>query len=349
MHIDVTTPALRAGWRAADALEPDELVAGVAMLQVSNQSIPVRLIEKADVDATTQLDAVYMDVLDTLFVEQYVIMEKFSAEEMSAFARRFAEVRTRLVEVGTYADYLAWLPARMGPIGRLPMTSPLRQLVETLLCTSSAPEPRSKSPMRGDYSKSAIEPSFVLGQKGVQAIETLFRYIRGVSGVENLELLRKWQKKDVDLRIREAGLGSSYILVEVKNEDKDTGNMVLELKSNIELDTPGWFVYSEAQVLVSIMWKTGDVVLVEMEKAREWVRSRKTPLRPARGKVQQQNYHSLVLLAPLNALLQEIPESIHLRLSDWLGQLYAGEFDDNSLIEPGVQQKKALKPRKLPA
>ncbi|WP_434715715.1 hypothetical protein [Paraburkholderia sp. A3RO-2L] len=349
MLIDVTTPALRAGWRAADVLEPGELVAGAAMLQVANQAIPVRLVENTGGAVSAELDAVYLDILDTLFVEQYVIMEGFPADEVNAFQRRFAQVRTRLVEIGTYADYMRWLPARMGPIGPLPMNTPLRQLVETLLCTSSSPEPRSKVPMRGDYSKSAIAPSFLLGQEGVQCIETLFRHIRGAAGVQNVELLAEWQQKDVDLLIREAGFGREWLPVEVKNEDKKTGNIVFEKNSNLELNTKGWFVYSAAKVLISILWKTGDVVIVEMDKAREWVNSGRRSLRLVRGTVPQQRYHSLVWLAPVNTLLEDIPESVHIRLADWLGQLYAGQFEKTSLVEPGVQQKKTLKPRKLPA
>ncbi|KVP96844.1 hypothetical protein WJ97_13270 [Burkholderia ubonensis] len=344
--LDLCTPARQAGWRHAEVVRPDELLCGAAMLRLAGQSISVRLVMCTGEDSGPLLERLRHDVLHAFFLEQFIVMVDFPPETIRAYQATFLGVTTRRVTVGSRLDYLAWLPARLGPLRALPLTSPVRRLTEHLLCVSSAPEPREKRRLACSYEGSAIRPQFEKGQLGVQAVETLFGYTRGATGVVNVEADPKWQSKDVDLLVRESGLGGRLIQVEIKNEDKTTGNIVLEKYSCFERKTTGWLDYSSAEVLCSCLWPTGDLLLMDLAKVREWVRTTKRNLRLVLGTVPQQNYHSQVHLAPVSTLLEDLPEVVHLRIGDWLPTLYQGVFAEKSLVPSRLKQK-TLVPQRL--
>lgn len=316
------------------------------MLQLAGQSLAVRLVVNVGGDMTPLLERLRLDIQYAFFLEQYVVMVGFSPEAIAAYRDSFKFMWTRKVHVGSPQAYIAWLPARLGPLSALPLTSPVRRLTEHMLAVSSAPEPRQKRATAGSYEGCAIKPSFDLGQLGVQAIETLFAHTRGDSGVVNVEEDLAWRKQDVDLLVRESGLGGGVVRVEVKNEDKTTGNIVLEKYSCFERKTTGWFDYSTAEVLVSCLWPTGDVILMDFDAAREWVATTPRALRLVLGTVPQQNYHSQVLLASIKHVLADMPGALHLRLSDWLPTLYRGQFATRSLV-PTWLKNKTLQPQRF--
>lgn len=344
--LDFCTSARQAGWRHAEIVRPDEILCGAALLHLAGQAIAVRLVVNTCLDAGPLLERLRHDVLHAFFLEQFIVMVDFPQEAIATYQASFIGVRTRRVTVGCPKAYLAWLQARLGPLGVLPLASPLRRLTEHLLCASSAPEPREKRALTCSYEGSDIQLQFDLGQLGVQAVETLFGHTRGRAHVVNVESDKRWQSKDVDLLVGESGLGGGVIQVEVKNEAKDTGNIVLEKYSCYERKTTGWLYYSTAEVLVSCLWPTGDVLLMDMAKVREWVKQKGDRLRLVLGTVPQQGYHSQCYLAPMNTLLAEVPDAVHLRLGDWLPTLYRGQFAAKSLVLPRAKHK-TLQPQRL--
>lgn len=316
------------------------------MLQLAGQTISVRLVVSTGEDPSQLFESLRHDVLHAFALEHYIILDNFPVETLKAYHASFRSITTRRVTVGSRQDFHAWLRNRLGPLGVLPLTSPVRRLTEHLLCASAAPEPREKRRHTCSYEGSAIKESFDLGALGVQAVETLFAYTRGDRGVVNVEANQDWQSRDVDLLVRESGLGGGLIQVEIKNEAKTTGNIVLEKYSCFERKSTGWLDYSTAEVLASCLWPTGDLLLMDFAKVREWVRTTPRNLRLVLGTVPQQNYHSQVYLAPVSALLEDLPDVVHLRIGEWLPTLYRGAFAMRSLVPAHLKQK-TLRPQRL--
>lgn len=338
--------ALRAGWSGASACLPGEFVQGAAVLYLAGQAIPVRQVRWQGAATEGVLEVVYQTIAQGFFMEQYVLLEGFPPAELAAFALRCAECMTRKIWVGEFAHYQRWLTERLGPLAGIPVSSPLRRLTEHLLCASSAAGPWRKSEFACSYVGSAIQPSFDLGKLGVQAVETLFAHTRGEHGVRNVEADKAWQGRDVDLLVSESGPSTNWLQVEVKNENKATGNLVLEQYSCFERKTPGWLTYSTAEVLVSCLWPTGDMFLMDFAKVREWVKTTPRKLRLVTGTVPQQNYHSLCYLAPISYLLDDLPEVVCLRIADWMPALYGDAFTRPSLIAP-QHTARVVRPAKL--
>lgn len=344
-RVDLCGPALQAGWRHAEVLRPGELLCGAAMLTLAGQSIPVRLVVNLGDDAAPLLAQLHYDVLQTLFLEQFIVMVAFPPAAVQAYQATFHGVTTRRVTVGTTRDYRAWLQARLGPVGRLSLSSPVRRLTEHLLCLSSAPEPREKCPIVVSDAGSPIKESFDLGAAGVQAVATLLTHTRGAAGVINVESSKAWRAKDVDLLVRESAGAGGLIQVEVKNEEMYTGNIALETYSNFERKTPGWFRYSTADVLATSLWLSGDLILTDLAMVRKWFRTTPRKLEKKYGTVPKQRYHSELYPAPIIALLLDLPCAVHLRLEEWLPTLYAGQFAKKSLVPPWLPHK-TLRPQR---
>lgn len=343
-NLDLCTPARLAGWRHAEVVRPDELLCGAAMLLLAGQSIAVRLVVNTGEDASPLLEQLRHDVLHAFFLEQYIVMADFTPEAIQAYQATFAGVTTRRVTVGSPQDYRAWLPARLGPLGPLPVDSPLRRLTEHMLCVTSAPEPKVKCDREGKHKGSKIEESFVLGALGVQAVETLFRFTRGKGNVENVVSNAAYQRKDIDLRV--SGLGGAMVDTEVKNEQYKK-NLSFEHKSNAEADTEGWFHYSAAAILCTCFWPTGELFLMELEKVREWVFADVNAFSLVPGRAKGQTYTSRCWLAPANRLLSEVQASVRISLNDWLPTLYAGQFKATTEVSAHLQKQKTLLPQRL--
>ena len=343
---DYATPAHAAGWRKVEHLIPGQALCGVVRLWVAESPITVRLLVNTDVTAQHLFFALTREIQSSPELESYVVIEGFSSTALTAmkgFARR---VEHRRVTVGRYADYLVWLCARLGPLAGLPSNSPLRRLCEPLLKYTAVPEPKHKVDLKADYTGSRIKPQYDYGAKGVQAFETLLGYTHGLEQVSNVESKAQYQRLDVDLLVQDKGTGSSEVMVEVKTEKYKTGNISLERRSNLTLDTPGWLLYSKAEVLVSILWPTGDALLMDMERIRDWVRANKHRLRLVEGTVPQQSYKSQLYLGDVNEILAAVPESVHLRIGDWLPWLYQAEYLVKSLVVP-AQDHKTLLPKRF--
>jgi hypothetical protein len=362
-NLNICESATRAGWLASNVLRPDLVFCGGAQLLLGNQYICVRIVVNDGVDTGPLLDALQRDVLQqSEYLETYIILAGYSLAAIKAYQSRFATIKSKRVTVGSPEAFIVWLRGRLGPLAKLPVSSPLRKLAEPFLCASGKPEPLEKRPLVGSYGKSAIRPSHELGQWGVQAFSTLVCHTRTLDSVVNVELSQKYQKIDVDLQIHDAG-NDTGIATEVKCESPLTGNIALELwsrwakkiydavkKEYRRVDLPaaewtkGWLQYSEASCLITCLRHSGDVLMFDFEKLKQWVKTTRCdiPLLPCTAKTQ--NYYSRSHIVGIDDLLGELPDAIHLNISDWLPNLYRGEFSHASLVNAENQALKTLRP-----
>jgi hypothetical protein len=329
---DLLTPARAAGWANAGACLVPEVHAGDVMLRLGSQRIPVRQLTHGP-DVAGQLERVADSLLPAFFPEQFLVLHGFSDEQLVAVRRKLHRHGYRFL-VGNMAEYLKWLKARLGPLGGMPHDSPVRALAEPLLCFIRNSEPATREPVHGDHSRSKISESYKRGQKGVQAFETILAHRVSRHKFTNVENVRDWQRRDVDLLVQccIGGQLERLIKTELKTEKYTSGYLSLEDIGNLTKGTPGWLHFSECDVLVSIAWPAGEAYMMNFAKIKEWALSGKHGMRKAEGRATGQTYKSSFYLAPIDTLLQ-MPETVVLRIQDFLPNLYRNEFPHASLVK----------------
>lgn len=331
--LDVLSPARAAGWLSAWACVPGELPGGVAWLGLGSQAIPVRLVVN-EPSVSDYLERLARMLLTDFYLEQFVIMEGFTPDLVAAFNARVAH-RQRRIHVGTYAQYIRWVAARLGSLGQLPGSSPVRKLLETFITYSPTAGPATPVPMSVVYADSDISNSLKFGALGVQAVETLLCYGHGYAAVQNVEANKYWQSRDVDLLVS-GQVGAqrfSSLKVEVKNENFTTKNFSLEKFSSFDHKTPGWLRYSEADVLISGAWPTGDFVVMDFKKVRDWILSGNYEDWLKLGHSDKQKYKSQFYCTPLRELITRFDDVFCVKIDTWLPEAYGGRFAVKSLVE----------------
>lgn len=347
------TDASALGWRV-ELPPPNAHEADYAKLLLGRQVIPVHVVSARMHNADRRLELLRREVLQSCSLEHYIVMSDFDARDVKAYQAKFEKVRSRRVAVGTQAAYRAWLPARLGPLAHLGIDSPVRRLTEGLLCLSEAGEPGEKDPLTCEYKPSSIKKDFDYGQMGVQCASTLFTHARGAGTVTNLEGDTAAQKAGTDLAIASSLPGDGDVAVEVKTESYASGRITLELHSCYKekegkpplARTPGWLDTCTAAALMSNIWPTGDAVIIDFSQLLQWLSANPRGLRPEAGGLRaNQNYISWILLAKMKDILTDIPGAVHLRLGDWLPNLYPGAFTKPSLVS--TRLGRTLEPQRL--
>lgn len=344
---DLLTAPVQAGWAPGFYCQPRELFACVAVLPMAHQSIPIRLVifdqELGTLRLSNLLDRLKFDMMHSMHAEQYAILIGFPLHMVVNFRIELQRSFTQQLHTGDLEDYLQWVSIRLGPLNKLDPAGPLRRLLDPLLCVAAAPAPRSPIKSLMSFEGSRIERDFDFGAAGCAAIEALFRRQLGVDRVYNLEADSSFQKSGVDLIARS---GSRDLLrIEVKTERFVSGNLVYEMVSNMTSGSPGWMVSSIAQVLISVLWRTGDVFIQDFQSVKNWINHnrRQYPLRLAGSP--NQSYKSHIHLGKIEHLLTDVPEVIHLRLIDWLPEGTSVGAEPSLL--PARFQGKTLKPNIL--
>jgi len=329
---------------------------GAAMLQLAEITIPVRLVvntRESMFQSHTQLQA---DVRNSMYVEQFIVLEGFSAAEVKYYRNRYRKFRTHRISVGTFQAYLEWLQTRLGPLGTQPVDSPVRQFTEHLLCAMNRAEPVELVPLERIIKKTGIDKQLQQGALGVQSIATLLGHTLGACLIENVEQVKSYQAQGFDLLVQ-PNHGREKLKVEVKAESYNTGNIVLETFScywDKRTDSPhntqtlGWFATSKADVLVTIIWLTGDVLIMDLNRVRQWVKETPEPLELRMGTVPNQNYCSQFYLTPIERIMAEVPGVIHLQLADWLPALYGKQFKEKCKVAASLARG-TLPPQRLGA
>lgn len=343
--LDLIAPAQAAGWLGTTACRPDEVLCGAALLNLGSQQIPVRLVLH-DNGVAALLQLLAHDLHTALYAEQFVVLAGFPDDQLIAFRKRVQHPYRR-IHVGTVRDYQEWVSTRLGPLGPLPGDSPVRQLMECFLSYGRGRPPAQRVPAVGDYSHSRIAKSFDLGACGTQACMTLFSHVRGAHHVINVEGDRAWQRKDVDILVQglAGGVSGPTIKSDVKAENFRSGNISLELEGNVQQGSPGWLRFSEMDVLISIMWPTGDVFLMDFKRVQAWALGGNHSLAIRMGKAPGQDYNSKVVLAPIGTLFDTFDDAVYLRLDEWLPEAYAGQFEHPTLVCPQYHHRRLVPQR----
>jgi hypothetical protein len=97
----------------------------------------------------------------------------------------------------------------------------------------------------------------------------------------------RFQHRGVDLLWEQPG--GEVLGVEVKGDRQGgrRGTYFFELISNVEKDTPGWFLYSSADVLAYVFLDLSELHLLPLPAVREWFLARRSdfPLRKTQTQV----------------------------------------------------------------
>ncbi len=126
----------------------------------------------------------------------------------------------------------------------------------------------------------------------------------------------RFQHRGVDL-LWQAQSGSVRG-VEVKGDRQaHRGNYFLELVSNLERNTPGCFLYSEADDLIYVLLGPREVHHLPLRATRTWFLERASsfPLRHTQTRVGNETYTTVGATVPIRTLIQEVPSVVRYRLA----------------------------------
>jgi hypothetical protein len=146
-------------------------------------------------------------------------------------------------------------------------------------------------------------------------IEQWLRGLRQTRSVANVEDDPVYQAMDVDLIW--VTQTRSY-QVEIKGDRWDkTGNFFFETQSNAEQQTPGCFLYTEADLLFYYFVHTQELYILPMPETRRWFIahmdefSEKSTTTPVAG----YQYTTVGRLAPIGRVMNEVDGARHYNLS----------------------------------
>lgn len=107
-----------------------------------------------------------------------------------------------------------------------------------------------------------------VAQQAATEIEAWLRSLRQTMAVENVEDDPDYQQLDVDLLWTTK---KRQYKIEIKGDRwHKTGNFFFETHSNKERDTPGCFMYTQADLLFYYFVEPGTLYILPMPKTRKW-------------------------------------------------------------------------------
>ena len=117
-----------------------------------------------------------------------------------------------------------------------------------------------------------MKPMLNIAKQASSDIEKYLRSLKETVGVINVEEDKRFQEKDIDLLWIYIVEGKEYMKkVEIKGDRyAHTGNFFIETKSNREKDTPGCFMYTEADYLYYYFVDTKELNIMHVDKSRKW-------------------------------------------------------------------------------
>lgn len=103
-------------------------------------------------------------------------------------------------------------------------------------------------------------------------IEAYLRSKKETVNVINVENDKQYQKKDIDLIWRVNVNGKERdVYIEIKGDRySHTGNFFIETISNREKNTPGCFMYTEADYIFYYFMDTKELNIMPVKKSRDW-------------------------------------------------------------------------------
>ncbi len=151
--------------------------------------------------------------------------------------------------------------------------------------------------------------------RGVQgaadrAVSLARAHLLGLDGrgrIHDVQKDPRFQHRGVDLLWEVPG--EDVRGVEVKGDrHARRGNYFFELVSNLERDTPGCFLYSEADLMLYVFLERCEVHQLPLKATREWflAEAKRFPLKSTRTRTGPASYTTVGAIVPVREVLAEV-------------------------------------------
>jgi len=144
-----------------------------------------------------------------------------------------------------------------------------------------------------------------------------FRHEDPTSRVHDVSLDPRFQHRGVDLLWQRSD--GRVLGVEVKGDRNGRrGNYFFELVSNVEKDTPGCFLYTEADLYVYALLDLREVHVLPMPAAREWFlpRASEWPLRHVHTRTGALLYTTVGAVVPVRTVQADVAGAVRFRVGE---------------------------------
>lgn len=113
----------------------------------------------------------------------------------------------------------------------------------------------------------SMEEQMDVSDLGIEVVTNYLLKHPNVSKIHNVENNKVFQKKDIDLLIK---INERWCSIEVKCDTYTSGNLYFETISNINKNTLGCLIYSEADFLFYYFEKINRLYILPMKRFRKW-------------------------------------------------------------------------------
>lgn len=119
-----------------------------------------------------------------------------------------------------------------------------------------------------------FEGSLKVGSDGEQLIQAFLSTIPSISSVESVSDIEHYQKLDIDFLVTTTS--GDVLSYELKTEPTahHTGNFFYEYICNVEKDTPGCFIFSQADYWMTFIPQSGMLYIFPLIQYRKYVLKR---------------------------------------------------------------------------
>ncbi len=144
--------------------------------------------------------------------------------------------------------------------------------------------------------------------RAVQLAGMYLRQIDGKARIHDVQLDPRFQQRGVDLLWEREDLPLEGIEVKGDRQPK-RGNYFFELVSNLERNTPGCFLYSEADVFLYVFLQPREVHRLPMPATREWFlkNAKSFQLKHTRTRAGLGSYTTVGAVVPVRKVLAQVP------------------------------------------
>jgi hypothetical protein len=144
--------------------------------------------------------------------------------------------------------------------------------------------------------------------RAVRLAEDYLRALDPGSRIHDVQTDPRFQHRGVDLLWERSTHGVEA--VEVKGDrNARRGNYFFELVSNLEKNTPGCFLYSEADLLLYVFVVPREIHRLPMRSTRQWFleNAKRFPLKQTRTRTGRSTYTTVGAAVPVREVLSHVP------------------------------------------